>query len=247
MKKMRKIIQIDEELCNGCGQCVPACEEGAIEIVNGKARLVAEKYCDGLGACLGECPTGALKIVEREAEDFDEEAVHEYLSRKKAEKAQPVVRACPSSKVMNLGPSTCECANRPDFLKEKESLLGHWPIQIRLIPPHAPFLKDGDLLVVADCAAVACPDFHERFVGGKIILMGCPKFDDQQEYVEKFKEIFIKNNISSLSTVIMEVPCCSTMLGILRRALKDAGKDHAINYTVVGIKGPILKEGVERP
>ncbi len=247
MKMMRKIIQIDEKLCDGCGQCVPACEEGAIEIVNGKARLVAEKYCDGLGACLGECPTGALKIVEREAEDFDEEAVHEYLSRKKTEEVQPVAQGCPSSKVMNLGPSTCECANRPDFLKEKVSLLGHWPIQIRLIPPHAPFLKNGDLLVVADCAAVACHDFHERFVQGHVILMGCPKFDDQQEYVAKFREILIKNNISSLSTAIMEVPCCSAMLGILRKALHEAGVAIGVHCTVIGIKGEIVKEGVEKP
>ncbi len=239
MKIKRKIIHIDEELCNGCGQCVPACEEGAIEIVNGKARLVAEKYCDGLGACLGECPTGALQIVEREAEDFDEEAVHEYLAKKKAG------AGCPSQQVVNLGQVSCETVNKPSFIREKQSLLGHWPIQIRLVPPHAPFLNGGDLLVVADCAAVACPDFHERFVGGKVILMGCPKFDDQAEYVEKFKEIFIKNNIGSLSTVIMEVPCCSVMLGILKKAIKEAGKDHSIGYTVVGIKGAILKEGIE--
>ncbi len=243
MKKLRKIIHIDEELCNGCGQCVPACEEGAIEIVNGKARLVAEKYCDGLGACLGECPTGALQIVEREAEDFDEEAVHDYLAKKTGQKGS----SCPSSKVMDLGPVSCECANRPDYIREKESLLGHWPIQIRLVPPHAPFLNQADLLVVADCTAVACPDFHERFVKGKVILMGCPKFDDQQEYVEKFKEIFIKNNIRSISTVIMEVPCCSVMLGILKKAIEKAGKVQTINYTVIGIKGPVIREGVEMP
>ncbi len=240
MKILRKIIHIDEELCDGCGQCVPACEEGAIEIVNGKARLVAEKYCDGLGACLGNCPTGALKIIEREAEDFDEEAVHEYLAQKQK-------TACPSNKLFDLGPAACACANKPDFLTEKQSMLGHWPIQIRLVPPHAPFLRDGNLLVVADCAAIACPDFHERFVAGKVILMGCPKFDDQKEYVEKFREIFIKNNISSLSTVIMEVPCCSSMLGILKKALQEAGKDYTIKYTVIGIKGPVLKEGEETP
>ncbi len=245
MKIMRKIIHIDQELCDGCGKCVPACEEGAIEIVDGKARLVAEKYCDGLGACLGECPTGALQIIEKEAEDFDEEAVQEYLSEKKQqEKPSP---SCPSSRLIDLGSVSCECANKPSVLQEKVSLLGHWPVQIRLIPSHAPFLKEADLLVVADCAAVACPDFHDRFVANKVIMMGCPKFDDQQEYVEKFKEIFIKNNISSLSTVIMEVPCCSSMRGILKKALQEAGKDFSIHYTVIGLKGMVLEEGTDRP
>ncbi len=238
MKVLRNIIEIDEELCNGCGKCVPACEEGAIEIVNGKARLVAEKYCDGLGACLGDCRTGALPIVQKEAEDFDEEAVHEYLKTKKEVRD---VKSCPSSRVMDLEPATCECANRPDFLKDVSSLLSHWPIQIRLIPPHAPFLKGADLLVVADCTAIACPDFHQRFVKDKVIMMGCPKFDDQQEYVQRFKDLFEKNELSSLSTVIMEVPCCSSMIGILKKALEEAGKNYPIDCTVVGIKGKILK------
>ncbi|NPA95175.1 MAG: 4Fe-4S dicluster domain-containing protein [Thermodesulfobacteria bacterium] len=241
MKIKRKIIHIDEELCNGCGQCVPACEEGAIEIVDGKARLVAEKYCDGLGACLGECPTGALQIVEREAEDFDEEAVHEYLSKKKAG------ASCPSAQLKNLSQSSCQEVNRPTVLKEKQSLLGHWPIQIRLVPPAAPFLQGSNLLVVADCTAVACPDFHDRFVAGKVIMMGCPKFDDQDAYVERFKEIFMKNNIATLHTVIMEVPCCSAMLGILKKAIKEAGKSMDIGYTVIGLKGAVLSEGKETP
>ncbi len=245
MKIMRKIIHVDEELCDGCGKCVPACEEGAIEIVNGKARLVAEKYCDGLGACLGECPTGALQIIEREAEDFDEEAVHEYLlGRSQKEEPSPT---CPSSRFMDLGNASCESVNRPSVFIKKESLLGYWPIQIRLIPPHASFLQGADLLVVADCTAVACPDFHERFVANKVILMGCPKFDDQEEYVERFKEILIRNNISSLSTVIMEVPCCSSMLGILKKAIKMADRDYSIRYTIVGIKGGILKNGEDGP
>ncbi len=238
MKKiLRKIIQIDEELCDGCGKCVPACEEGAIEIIDGKARLVAEKYCDGLGACLGHCPTGALKIVEKEAEDFDEDAVHEYLASKKSDSSP---HTCPSQLLHSFESVSCDCANKPDFIKQQNSLLEHWPIQIRLIPPHAPFLKNGQLLVVADCTAVACPDFHQRFVGGRVILMGCPKFDDQMEYVNKFKEIFKTNQISSLSTVIMEVPCCSSMLGILKKALEEAGKEMKISYTIIGIKGDVL-------
>ncbi len=239
MKVLRKIIEIDEELCDGCGQCVPACEEGAIEIVNGKARLVAEKYCDGLGACMGDCPTGALKIVEREAEDFDEAAVEKYLeSRKAASKAEPAACTCPSSQVKNLS-SEAMAPLRP---AAQTSLLGHWPIQVRLIPPHAPFLKNGDLMIAADCAAVACPDFHQRFVPGKVVMLGCPKFDDAADYVKKFKEIFEKNPIGSISTVIMEVPCCSAMLGILKKAMEDSGHSFPVKKTIIGLKGNILQE-----
>ncbi len=241
MKVLRKIIEIDEELCDGCGQCVPACEEGAIEIVNGKARLVAEKYCDGLGACMGDCPTGALRIVEREAEDFDEEAVEKYLKAKKAEKAAlSDACGCPSSQVKNLQPGALNAVGPAPAA----SLLGHWPIQIRLIPPHAPFLKNASILVAADCAAVACPDFHQRFVPGKVIMLGCPKFDDASEYVKRFAEIFEKNPIDSISTVIMEVPCCSAMLGILKKAMEESGRSFAINTSVIGLKGNIIREEV---
>ncbi len=236
MKILRKIIEIDQELCDGCGQCVPACEEGAIEIVDGKARLVAEKYCDGLGACLGNCPTGALKIIEREAEDFDEEAVEEFLAEKKKGAS-----ACPSSQVRDLGAVSCADANRPVISQSNVSQLGHWPIQIRLIPPEAPFLKDANLLVTADCAAVACPDFHQRLVGGKVVMLGCPKFDDQQGYVKKFTDILAKANISSITCVIMEVPCCSTMIGILDAALKAAGKDMPVEKYIVSPNGKITK------
>ena len=246
MKVLRKIIEIDEELCDGCGQCVPACEEGAIEIVNGKARLVAEKYCDGLGACMGDCPTGALRIVEREAEDFDEEAVEKYLKSKTAE--EPVRSSaceCPSTQVKDLSARAMNIM-QPGPVSPAVSLLGHWPIQIRLIPPHAPFLKNGDLMIAADCAAVACPDFHQRFVPGKVIMLGCPKFDDASDYVKRFREIFEKNPISSISTVIMEVPCCSAMLGILKKAAEDSGRSFEIRKTVIGLKGDILQEDTEK-
>ncbi len=239
MKIYRKIIEIDETLCDGCGQCVPACEEGAIEIVNGKARLVAEKYCDGLGACLGNCPTGALKIIEREAEDFDEKAVEEYLGQKKSNQGP----ACPSSKVGVLGAISCAEANRPVINESSQSMLGHWPIQIRLIPPEAPFLKGAHLLVTADCAAVAYPNFHQRLVAGKVVMLGCPKFDDQKGYVEKFTEIFNKADIQSITCVIMEVPCCSSMMGILDTALKASGRDIAVQKYVISPDGKIVKGG----
>ena len=240
MKIFRKIIEIDEELCDGCGQCVPACEEGAIEIINGKARLVAEKYCDGLGACLGNCPTGALKIIERKAEDFDEEAVEEYLAEKNNSSTGAT---CPSAQVKNLGAIACASANEPVTSESAISRLGHWPIQIRLIPPEAPFLKNAHLLVTADCAAVAYPDFHQRLVSGKVVMLGCPKFDDQQGYVKKFTDIFSKADIQSITVVIMEVPCCSSMMGILDTALKAAGRDIAIQKYIISPNGKIVKGG----
>ncbi len=244
MKILRKIIEIDEELCNGCGQCVPACEEGAIEIVDGKARLVAEKYCDGLGACLGDCPTGALKIVEREAEDFDEKAVEEYLRAKKAGNSglgAEMACGCPSLNVMSFGEKTpCEKANKPIQHYQAQSALTHWPVQIRLVPPSAPFLKGADLLVAADCVPVAYPFFHRDLLQGRSVLLGCPKFDDADEYIHKFTQIFKEADIKSVTAAIMEVPCCSSMLVILDRALKAAGEEMVVNKVVVSPKGTVL-------
>jgi len=248
LKILRKIIEIDEELCNGCGQCVPACEEGAIEIVDGKARLVAEKYCDGLGACLGECPTGALKIVEREAEDFDEEAVEEYLKERsmdgkgagpapdQPDSSEKMACGCPSSMIRDLGPAgpAVQAVSAP-----RASQLGHWPVQINLIPPHAPFLKGAELLITADCVPVALPDYHARFVPGKVVMLGCPKFDDQSAYIEKFAQIFRQAAPKSLTVLIMEVPCCSQMIYILKQAMERAGVEIPTQIKVIGLKGDI--------
>jgi len=245
MKVKRKIIEIDEELCDGCGQCVPACAEGAIEIVDGKARLVAERYCDGLGACLGECPTGALKIVEREAEDFDEEAVEEYLKEK--EEARQIMEAaqgtgCPTARVQSFQPaSSCQDANVPREQKEAISALSHWPVQIHLVPPSAPFLKGADLLVVADCVPVAYPTFHEDFLKGKVVMVGCPKFDDVALYIKKFTEIFKTAGIKSITSVVMEVPCCSGLPMILKKAMEEAGVDIPVEQVVISTRGDILE------
>ncbi len=241
MKTKRKIIEIDEQLCNGCGQCVPACAEGAIEIIDGKARLVAERYCDGLGACLGECPTGALKIVEREAEEFDEEAVHEYLKEKEKKKAEEKMPCgCPSTLAQTFSPTatSCESANRPTTLQG--TMLSHWPIQLRLVGPNAPFLKDAHLLVAADCTAAAYPTFHQEFVPGKVLLMGCPKFDDLDLYKERLIEIFKTNSIKSITCTIMEVPCCGGMPRLIEVAMKEAGVSIPMNTLVIGIKGQLL-------
>jgi ferredoxin len=222
MRVFRQIIEIDEDKCTGCGLCVPACEEGAIQIINGKAKVVAEKYCDGLGACLGHCPEGAIKVVEREAEEFDPEAVEEYLkSRKKV--------SCVS----------CEDANTPKIQKLEQSMLGQWPVQIKLVPPHAQFLQNSDLLILADCAAVAYPNLHEDFLKDKVVMMGCPKFDDKEEYVNRFAEIFSINDINSITVLMMEVPCCSGLRGIIEKAMLEANKEIKTDYKILSIKGKL--------
>jgi Fe-S-cluster-containing hydrogenase component 2 len=241
MKVMRKIIEIDDELCNGCGECLPSCAEGALEIVDGKARMIAEKYCDGLGACLGDCPQGALKIIEREADDFDEEAVEELL-KKNPLPPKPVGGGCPSAKLQVFGGSAPgQTGKQPSGnVRASQSALAHWTVQIRLIPPSAAFLQNADLLVAADCTAVAYPDFHRDFLQGKAVMMGCPKFDDQAAYIQKFKEVFETANLKSITMVIMEVPCCGTMRGIIAEALKQSGKEIEVNEAVISVNGELL-------
>jgi Fe-S-cluster-containing hydrogenase component 2 len=235
MMVMRKIIQIDEELCDGCGQCVPDCAEGALEIVGGKARMIGEKYCDGLGACLGACPTGALRVVERQAEDFDAVAVEKRL-------AIPA-GGCPSARVINLQPvSLCRAANQSKKIPadSSSSRLSHWPVQIRLVPPTAPFLKNADLLVAADCTPIAYPAFQDDFLAGRVIMMGCPKFDDSAGYVNKFTEVFKAATPKSVTILIMEVPCCSAMKMIIREALKLSECRIPVEQVTIGVRGEIL-------
>jgi Pyruvate/2-oxoacid:ferredoxin oxidoreductase delta subunit len=245
MKVLRKIIEIDEERCDGCGQCVPGCAEGALQIIDGKAKVVADKYCDGLGACIGECPNDALTIVEREAEEFDEEAVEEFLSQKEKEaaKEEPVMACgCPSTQIQAFAPSSCQEANKPAALKASASALSHWPVQIRLVPPNAPFLKNADLLVTADCAPLAFPDIHSRYLKGRTVLMGCPKFDDVQEYIARFAEIFQTAGIKSITILIMEVPCCSGLPVIIKKGMQKAAKNIPMETVVISTRGEILKQ-----
>lgn len=221
MKHLRKVIEIDEALCNGCGACVPSCAEGAIQIVNGKARLVAEKHCDGLGACLGECPTGALKVVEREVEAFAGPAPSPCL-------------ACPSTQVQTMA------AGRPDD-GVSVSALSHWPVQIRLVPPTAPFLKGADLLVAADCAPMAYGAFHRDFIAGRVAMMGCPKFDDTALYLQRFTDIFVQADIRSVTVVVMEVPCCQGLPRIVGEAMARAGKRIPMEKVVLSLKGEVIE------
>ena len=253
MNNVRKIIEIDDELCNGCGQCVPDCAEGSLRIIDGKARLVADKLCDGLGACLGSCPTGALKIIERPADEFDEKAVEEYLAKEKkeAEKgpAKTMDCGCASSHIQSFKPlaqaavSPCQAANMPSstpIATTGGSALSHWPVQIRLIPPHAPFLQNADVLVAADCTAVAVRGFQEKYLVGKTVMMGCPKFDDADSYVQRFAEIISTCNLKSLTILIMEVPCCSAMTVIIKKAMQAAGKTIPVEQITISTRGEEL-------
>jgi len=243
MKVMRKIIEIDEEHCDGCGQCVPGCAEGALEIIDGKAKVVAEVFCDGLGACIGECPNDALTLIEREAEEFDEEAVEEHLDNLKAgEGDQKMACGCPSSQIQSFMTTACDDANQPAAMAGTESALAHWPIQINLVPPHAPFLKNADLLVVADCAPLAFPDFHSRFLKGRAVMMGCPKFDDAEVYIDKFAQVFSTAELKSITTVVMEVPCCSGLPFIIKKGLEKSGKDIPLTEVVISTQGKVLGE-----
>ncbi|MCK5487798.1 MAG: 4Fe-4S binding protein [Desulfobacterales bacterium] len=252
MKTVRKIIEIDEELCDGCGNCVPSCAEGALQIVDGKARVIADIYCDGLGACLGECPMGALKILEREADEFDEEAVEKLLARQKQKeqtRETPVLSGgCPSARLQSFAspesssaPSPCQEANKPAAFEETESALSHWPVQIMLVPPTAPFLKGADLLVLADCVPVAFPTVHRDFLKGKAVMMGCPKFDDAQHYIEKFAQICKQSGIKSITAVVMEVPCCSGLPIIVKKGMELSGEQIPMEEVVISTRGQILQ------
>ena len=248
MKNIRKIIEIDEELCDGCGQCVPDCAEGSLQIIDGKARLVEDKLCDGLGACLGSCPQGALKIIEREADEFDEEAVEEFLKKQKQQASLDNSRSplhsgggCPSARLQTFAPqSPCQSANIPVNQGDVASALTHWPIQIRLIPPTAPFLQNADVLIAADCTAVAVPGFQEKYLQDKVVMMGCPKFDDAEGYINKFADIINTANLNSITILIVEVPCCSAMNVIVKKAFEKAGKSVPVEQITVSTRGEEL-------
>jgi NAD-dependent dihydropyrimidine dehydrogenase PreA subunit len=248
MKVKRKIIKINEDLCNGCGQCVLACAEGAIQIIDGKARVMSDNLCDGLGACIGDCPEGALEIIEREAEEFDEIAVEKHLAQSNTQDAAPVMACgCPSTQIQTFAPSvSCEAANTPVAMKDTRSALTHWPVQIRLVPAHAPFLKGADLLVLADCCAVAYPRLHQDMLNGKVVMMGCPKFDDKDAYIDKFADIFKIADIKSVTAVVMEVPCCSGLPIMIKKAMATAGKKINLKEVVISTRGDIIEQARAR-
>ena len=246
MRVNRKIIEIDEDRCDGCGNCVIACAEGALQVIDGKARVISDNLCDGLGACLGDCPQGALEIIEREAEEFDEQAVEEHLETRTdgAEAQGTMPCGCPSTQIQSFVPAgSCQSANIPRTqAAPAKSSLSHWPVQIRLIPPTAPFLKDADLLVVADCVPVAFPPLHRDFMVGKAVMVGCPKFDDAREYVDKFAEIFKTAGVRSVTTLVMEVPCCSGLPSIVKKGMEKAGVHVPSRQVTISTRGEVLEE-----
>ncbi|MFA5863309.1 MAG: 4Fe-4S binding protein [Phycisphaerae bacterium] len=233
----RKVIKIDEEKCDGCGQCATRCAEGAIEIINGKAKLVSETYCDGLGACLGDCPMGALTIEDRPAEGFDPQAVHKHLAhRAEKPKEKELPCGCPGTMARSFDPA----GNRNTDV-ELNSEIRNWPIQLKLVPTTAPYLNNAKLLISADCVPFAFADFHRRFLKDRVLLIGCPKLDDSELYLQKLTEIFRRNDIQSIEVLYMEVPCCFGLLRLVTLALDEAGKSIPLNTVKIGIHGDICQ------
>ncbi len=231
---IRKIIKIDEEKCNGCGACATACHEGAIEMIDGKAKLIRDDYCDGLGNCLPACPTGAISFEEREAAAFDEEAVKKAKMQNHGAK---LPCGCPGTKATSL--------KRPEIktsLREAavSSQLAQWPCQIRLVPVNAPYFEDANLLIAADCTAFAYGNFHNDFIRNHITLIGCPKLDEG-EWAEKLTQIIANNNIKSVKIVRMEVPCCSGIENAAKNALQKSGKFIPWQVVTISTDGRILE------
>ena len=237
---IRNIVKIDEKKCNGCGLCIPACAEGAIQIIDGKARLVKDIYCDGLGACLGKCPQDAITIIQRDAKEFDERAAEEHIktSQKDAE-IHAHSTGCPSAQQMQFKNQQKATS---DVTEKQESRLSTWPVQLKLISPNAPFLKNADLLIAADCVPFAYADFHEDLLKNRTLAVGCPKLDDATLYRNKLAEIFRTANIRSVTVVIMEVPCCFGLQHIVKEALELSGKKVPMRQLIIGIKGKEISQ-----
>ena len=238
----RTIIKIDEEKCDGCGLCVTECAEGAIEIIDGKARLVSDKYCDGLGACLEHCPQDALTIYEREADEFDEKAVLAHLqeSEKKQSEAghhRHHTIACPSAQALRLDRQANEDVQHTGEYVRVKAELSNWPIQLFLVPPHAPYFENSDLVIAADCVPFAYANFHQDFLQDKVLVIGCPKLDDAEFYIQRLTDIFKESNIKSVSVVHMEVPCCFGLSYVVKEALTNSGKDIPFKENIIGVNG----------
>ncbi len=273
----RAIVHIDEDKCNGCGLCVPNCAEGAIQIINGKAKLVADNLCDGLGACLGHCPLDAIRVEEREADEFDELAVEKHLGKKPeaghgtpaAEKAHQCNHGgghgqvgghghgahgggCPGSRAMAINrdkggdspkatASSASAVDNGDIEVRIKPQLQQWPVQLMLVPPTASYFQDADLLITADCVPFAYPNFHLDILKGKKLVVGCPKLDDTEYYVEKLTNILMSNEIKSLTVAFMEVPCCGGIVRAAQKALMDSGKDIPLHLIRITIEGAMQK------
>ena len=264
----REIIKIDDELCNGCGECVKGCPEGALQVIDDKARLVNEAFCDGLGACIGDCPVDAITIEEREAEPYDEKAVVDRMLKQGINVLRAHLEHLEEHGQNNLlnealdyleergvenplddvrTPKTaCGCPSAVASQWEEEddaqvdripSQLRQWPVQIHLVPLEAPYFKDADLVIAADCVPFAYPNFHTDFLKGRSLMVGCPKLDDADRYIEKLTEIFKRNDIKNITLVHMEVPCCFGLTQIVKKALNNSGKDIPIEDVTITVRG----------
>jgi NAD-dependent dihydropyrimidine dehydrogenase PreA subunit len=228
---VRNVVKIDEDKCNGCGECVNACAEGAIKLINGKAKLISETYCDGLGACLGHCPQDAITVEQRECDDFNEQAVKKHLEGQK-KPSPPAGFVCPGTQAKQF-------AKKNSTEGDVCSQLSHWPIQLKLISTSAPFLKDTDLLLAADCVPFAMGDFHSKLLKGRSLIIACPKLDDNELYVDKLSEMFKINNIKSVAVVHMEVPCCFGLTRIVQQAIANSGKKLNFEDITISLDGQI--------
>lgn len=238
---LRKIIKIDTEKCNGCGACANACHEGAIAMVDGKARLIRDDYCDGLGDCLPTCPTDAISFEMREAAAYDEAAVQAHLAARNPA-SQQHTSGSPDSNPCNAHQQQMLCSQEPVCLRSSgNSALTNWPVQIKLLPLEAPYFDQADLLIAADCTAFAHGNFHDTFMKDKITLIGCPKLD-MVDYSEKLAEIFQKNDIASITLTRMEVPCCGGLANAVKTARKLSGKNIPMKTIIISIRGEIIKE-----
>ena len=232
---VRKIIKIDEEKCNGCGACASACHEGAIEMVNGKAKLTREEYCDGLGDCLPACPTNAITFEEREVPAYNEAAV---LAAKEQKKQEKLPCGCPGTQSKEIKRENCDCSVAEHTVT---SQLTQWPVQIKLVPVQAPYFAEANLLIAADCTAYAYGNFHNEFIRNRITLIGCPKLDEG-DYTNKLTEIIMNNSIQSITVVRMEVPCCGGIEQAAKRAIKLSGKTIPWRVVVITTDGKIRKQ-----
>ncbi len=235
VKTVRTIVQIDEEKCDGCGLCVPGCKEGAIQIIDGKARLVEDRYCDGLGACLGDCPKGAITVIERGADAFDEEAAMEHVAAQADAPEQKSPCGCPSAAAMSLG--LAEESAAPSQTTSRPPQLRNWPVQLTLVPVGAPWLDGADLLISADCVPFAYADFHDGLLAGHPVITACPKLDEVEPYIEKLTEIFTEHDLNSVTVARMEVPCCSGLVMLVEQALAASAKNIPFKQVIVTIDG----------
>ena len=249
---LRDIVKIDESLCTGCGDCVPACAEGAIEIVDGVAKLKADNLCDGLGACLGDCPVGAITIEQRDADAFDEQAVESIMEKSTvtatstsssfSKHAHASGGGCPGSRMMQLDGAS-EASDTSATVPLQPSALRQWPVQLHLVSPTAPYFHRADVVLAADCVAFSLGDFHQTWLKNRALAIACPKLDNGQEiYLEKLISMIDESEINTLTVMIMEVPCCGGLLGLAREAVSHARRRVPVKRVVVGLKGTILRE-----